>query len=340
MTVGPRHILVIHIASLTETTLALPALYSLRSHFQNARITIACSGRAADLLRLSNCTDEVLPMAGIRGLEVPGPRSLYQGARSLAEVRRGIYDLAIELKAGAETGLVMYLAHPDRRVRTTAKPLETILDKLARAGASSPPMHLAHQYLKGLESLGVRPIESEPRIATQKAFDEQFEKLLKKNDVQLGEILVGIHPGARRGVPRWPLDRFASIGARLIHNYNARVLVFAGPYERGLGKRLVSMLPAKRAIAIESPRLQFFISAAARLSLFIGHRSGPAHMAAAAGASVVAISPPAGNISRNLLSSRAEHLQAPHPELISEEEAYAAACRLLRLNRADVLRSR
>jgi ADP-heptose:LPS heptosyltransferase len=340
MAVESRHILVIHIASLTETTLALPALQSLRSHFQNARIAIACNEMAADLIRLSKCADEVLPMARIRGLDLPGPRSLYQAARSLAEVRRGYYDLAIDLRTGAETGLVMYLAQPDQRIRSTTKALEAIFDKLTRFGASSPPMHLAHQYLKRLESLGVRPIESEPRVETDKTSDEQFEKLLRKNGLQLGEILVGIHPGARRNVPRWPLERFASIGARLIHNYNARALIFAGPHERRLAKRLVSMLPAKRAIAIESPRLRFFISAAARLSLFIGHRSGPAHVAAAAGAAVVAISPPAGDSSRNLLSSRAEHLQAPHPELILEEEVYAAACRLLRLNRADTLRSR
>src|SRR5262249_56946662 len=114
----------------------------------------------------------------------------------------------------------------------------------------------------------VRLVEGERRIGTLRESDERIESLLGKHNVRCGELLIGVHPGAGAGKPRWPLARFASIAARMTHNFGARVLVFAGPGERGLAKRLVAMLPARRAIAIESPRITDFVSAAARLSLF------------------------------------------------------------------------
>ncbi len=260
-------------------------------------------------------------------------------------MRRSYFDLAVEFKANTEAGIVLQFAHPRERLGKSKRSnggFDALLDRLSQALGNQPATltHAAHEYLKKLEPLGVRPVEAEPRIATSRESDEHVEKLLGKHGVALGELLVGIHPGAGAGEPRWPIERFASIGARMIHNFDARVLAFAGPNERGLAKRLVAMLPAKHAIAIQSPKIADFVSAAARLSLFIANHSGPAHVAAAAGAPVVAVSVSVNPTARDLLGNRNQHVRAPHVQLISEEDVYEAACRLLKMNRADFLRSR
>jgi ADP-heptose:LPS heptosyltransferase len=126
----------------------------------------------------------------------------------------------------------------------------------------------------------------------------------------------------------------------MIHNFDARVLVFAGPGERGLARRMAATLPKGRAIAIESPPITDFVSGAARLSLFIGNHSGPAHVAAAAGAPVVVASTQVGSSPQDLLGALVEHVRAPHVTLISEDDVYNSACRLLKANRAEFLRSR
>jgi len=356
MSAESQHILVIHVAGLSETTLALPALRSLRAHLPQSRITVAASHTAADLIRLSGCADEVLTVGRLRHAELLKPAALYRSIKSVNELRHANYDLAIEFSPGAETGAVLGLAKPRQRLNRpggTDKSLGAVIERVAQAisqGAPAP-MHLAHQYLKKLEPLGVRPVEAEPRIATARAADEQIEKLLRKHGVTFGELLVGIHPGAGQVRHRWPVERFVSIGARMIHNFNARLLVFAGPRERGLAKRIVAQLAdqraAKRAIALESPKLPELISAFARLSLMIANHSGPAHLAAAAGAPVVVVSTAGPTFGKNstprltdVLGSRREVLRASHVELISEEAVYEAACRLLKINRAEFLRSR
>ncbi len=337
-----RHILVVHVAGLAQTTLALPALRSLRRHLPASRVTIVSSPVAADLLRLADCADEILTVARFRDAEFLNPRKFYRAAKSLRELRREHFDLAIEFKAGVESNVVLRFARSRERLDGRKRGIEAALDWLSKSMSQTGAgrRHVAHEYLKRLEPLGVRPIEAEPRIATLRESDERIERLLAKHNAGFGELLVGFHPGAGAGEPRWPLDRFASIASRMIHNYGARALVFAGPGERGLAKRLAAMAPARRAIAVESPKIADFVSAAARLSLFVGNHSGPAHVAAAAGAPVVVASTFVQPSPEDLLGRRVEHIRAPHVTLISEEDVYEAACRLLKANRAEILRSR
>lgn len=345
MPLQAQHILVIHIAGFAQTTLALPALRSLRAHLPDSRITVAASTTAADLIRLAGCADEVLTVGRLRHAEWLKPTALVRSAKAIGELRHSNFDLAIEFNTSTEGSAVLNFANSTEKlkpVKGSNKGLSGILEQLTQAVSTKAPApaHLAHEYLKKLEPLGVRPIEAEPRITTDRASDEQIEKLLRKHNVEFGELLVGIHPGAGRVQHRWPLERFVSIGSRLIHNFNARVLVFAGPQERGMAKQIVSQLPAKRAIALQSPKIPELVSAFARLSLLVANHSGPAHIAAAAGAPVVAISTFVKHSSMDILGSRCEHVRASHVGLISEEAVYEAACRLLKMNRAEFLRQR
>lgn len=338
-----QHILVVHIAGLGQTALALPALRSLRQHFPQARITVAASAVAADLIRLGGCADEVLTVGRLRHAEALTPKAFYHSSRTLTELRHANYDLAIEFKSNAESNLVLNLARPHERLGARRnQSLGEVIERVVQTIGQKPPapLHLAQQYLRNLEPLGVRPIEAEPRLKTDHQADEQIEKLLRKHGVQFGELLVGIHPGAGQVRHRWPLDRFVSIGARMIHNFNARLLVFTGPRERGLARRILSQLPPKKAISIQSPKLPELLSAFARLSLLIANHSGPAHLATAVSAPVVAISTFVKVSSVDLLGGRNEQIRGSHVELISEEAVYEAACRLLKMNRAEFLRSR
>lgn len=345
MSTSLQTLLVAHVAGLAQTTLALPALHSLRQHLPHTRITVVSSAAAADLLKLAGCADEVLSVGRLRHAEFLAPHKFYRSAQSLRALRHSPFELAVTLQAGAEADLVLQMARPYARLERASQSqrgLGALLDRVTKVLAAPPAAltHLAHEYLRKLEPLGVRPTEAAPRLITDRGADERLEKLLAKHSVQFGELLVGVHPGAGQAMRRWSLERFASIGARMIHNFNARVLVFAGPQERGLAKRLAKLLPAKRAIIFESPKLPEMVSAFARLSLLVANHSGPAHVAAALGVPVVAVSTFVKPSVTDLLSPRHEHLRGPHVDLISEEAVYEAACRLLKMNRAEFLRGR
>jgi ADP-heptose:LPS heptosyltransferase len=344
MLTAPQKILVVHVAGLARTTLALPALRALRHALPYSHITVAASTAAADVVRLAACADEVLPVGRLRQAQVLAPRAAYRSLKTVGALRRESYDLAIEFEKSTETGLLLFAAQPAERLReraTSGGKLKRALERVADVLATGiiAPKHAAHRYLDALAPLGVYATEAAPRVFTDHAADERFEKRLKKNSLNEG-LLVGVHPGAGGGKPRWPLERFADVASRLVHLLDARVLVFAGRQERGLAKQLVGMLPPKRAVALESLPLADAVSALARLSVMVANHAGVAHLAAAVGTPVVAVSPAPSPTPYDLLGAQHRHVRGPHVEAVAADEVYEAACRLVSLSRAELLVTR
>jgi heptosyltransferase-2 len=335
----PRNLLIVHIAGLGETILALPALRSLRQHLPTARITVASSPAGTEALQLSGCVNEVLTLGRLRHGEVTAPRATWRSLKSLREASHQHYDLAIEFKSGTEAAVLMNFARPLRRLNAPRRGRHSIIglvtNLLSRQALAS--RHLAQRYLEILEPLGVRPLEAAPKLATEREADERIDKLLRKNRLKPGELLVGIHPGAGRAQQRWPAERFASLAARFIYNFNARVILLSGPWERWLVRKVAASLPKERIVLPGSLDVSELASMLARLSIFIGNHSGPAHLAAAVGAPVVVASVTTGPSPYDLLGRNNTHVRGPAAETIPEEAVYEAACLLLQSSRAERL---
>jgi ADP-heptose:LPS heptosyltransferase len=338
----PQEVLVLHVAGLGRSTLALPALRSLRRHLPDSQITIVAGMAGAELFDGTGCANAVL---GVGRLRRGTPHALFHTRKSIEELRHNTYDVAIALSEAPENALILRLLRSHVRSRlerqgggnSITRALERIAGRLS--GGQAPFSHAAHEYLRALEPLGVRPLEAEPRLNVERKSVEKLDKILSKHKVASGSLLIGVHPGSGRGKTRWPVERFASTASRLIHNYDAYVLVFGGPGERRDAKRLAAQLPLGRGIAVESPHVADFAGAVSRVSVFVANHSGPAHVAAAVGTPVVVASTLAGPSPEDLLSKHHAHIRRQRPEAIPEDEVYEAACRLLVLNRSEILSS-
>jgi ADP-heptose:LPS heptosyltransferase len=155
MSPAPQKILVLHVAGLARTTLALPALRALRCGLPYAHITVAASDAAADIVRLAACADEVLPVGRLRGAQLLAPRASYHSLKTFGALRRGSFDLAIELERGAEAGLLLFAAKPAERLKAHASAggkLKRLLEHVAEIlpGGLAAPRHAAHRYLDAL----------------------------------------------------------------------------------------------------------------------------------------------------------------------------------------------
>lgn len=340
----PRTVLVLHPAGLADTVLALPALHALRRHFPEAHITVACGARSADYLKLAAVADETLAV-GRFGRELLSPGIFFRSASAWRKLGERRDDLVITLRKSTENRLILKLlpsasqrSLADEAGKTLTGGLANLIDRIAGTlGAPAPPLHVAQMYLKALEPLGVRPTIPEPKLTTDREADVRMDKLLEKQGRKSGDLLVGLHPGAGVRDPHWPVERFASIGSRLVHNFRAKVVVFGGPGERSLARRIVKQLPKGGGFATVSPAPADFASLLARLSVLVAHLSGPAHLAAALGVPVAAISGQPQATNKDLLGRGLLHIRGARIDLISEEEVYDAACRLLTTSRAGTL---
>ncbi len=115
-----------------------------------------------------------------------------------------------------------------------------------------------------------------------------------------------------------------------------RVIVFAGPEERGMVTQMRKVFPAG-TIFFDRLTIPQLVSAQARLTIFISNDTGPAHIAAAVGTPVIMIMDrpdphcftPAGDSNRLIFG--------PSINEIPVSQVYSAAHELIGLSRTDNL---
>jgi ADP-heptose:LPS heptosyltransferase len=195
--------------------------------------------------------------------------------------------------------------------------------------------HAVDRYLDVIEPLGITNPPRVPVLKTSNAGDSAVDTLLKKQKAQSGELLVGLFPGAGHIGRRWPVERYAELADHLIRNDRVRVIVFAGPEEKSFVSEMRTVFPPA-TIFFDCLTIPQLVSAQSRLTLMVSNDTGPAHLAAAAGAPVIVImnrlTPhnyiPLGDQHRFIYGDISK---------ITVDEVYQAAHEVISLNRTDRL---
>jgi heptosyltransferase-1 len=339
MSFDPRNILVIDFGQLGDVVLSLPALRAIREKFPRARITVAVGKPAAPVVELSGYADATIPVDRVALRDGPKPWAIMRIIRIVQDVRRKEFDFVIDLHSLSETNVLGFFSGAAHRLY--ARRPGRSLDFLANFHTRPPvedtrqEKHAVDRYLDVLIPLGIRNAPRVPRLRTRPNDDQAIEAMLKKVKANAGSPLVGLFPGAGHPSRRWPLKRFAELADMLTRNDEVRILVFAGPEEREMVAEVKATFP-RSTIVFDKLSIPQLASALARLSVLVSNDTGPMHVAAAVGTSVVL-----------LLDRRAPHSYLPiegrHQTIqkvitdITTEEVYGAARELLATGRTEAL---
>lgn len=107
----------------------------------------------------------------------------------------------------------------------------------------------------------------------------------------VGSEYMVIHPGNRGSAASYPPEQYAKIAGDLLGEFpGLTVLVTAGPGEEELAGRIASDAGSRAKVVADLP-LDGFSELLRNASGFLGSSSGPAHLAALVGASVVGLYP-------------------------------------------------
>jgi heptosyltransferase-2 len=110
--------------------------------------------------------------------------------------------------------------------------------------------------------------------------DSEFGKQYIKKLGWKGHI-IGLHPGSinsRVGMmKRWPIEEFVDLTKDLIKK-KKKVLVFVGPDELDLGKKLVSQINSKSVHLIENLKLNQALGVLKQVDLLVTNDNGFAHL--------------------------------------------------------------
>lgn len=337
----PRNILVIDFGQLGDVVLSLPALRAIRERFPSARITVAVGKPSADIVALSGYADAILPVDRVALRDGPMLISIAKIWQLVQKVRRSQYDFVIDLHSLSETNILGFLSGAPKRLysRRRGRSLNFLSNYHPVAPWEDTSKHSAERYLDVILPLGIRDQSPVPRLQSKPSDDITVEKMLKKEKANTGAPLVGLFPGSGHAGRRWPLERFAELADHLARNEGARVVVFAGPEESELVGYIRSAFP-KSTIVFDKLTIAQLASVQARLSVFVSNDTGPMHIAAAVGTSVVMLS---DRPTPNSFVPQEAHHRVVYGNKVGDltvEKVYKVTCEVLAARRTAALFSR
>ena len=112
--------------------------------------------------------------------------------------------------------------------------------------------------------------------------------ILEEAGIDLSAPVVGLHPGGKWEVKRWPAEYFAELGERLLEHHGAQVAVFCGPGEETYREPIRSRL-GERAAYVPTLSIRQTAGALSALRAMVVNDGGIMHVSVAVGAPTVGI---------------------------------------------------
>ena len=341
MLLNPRNILVINFGQLGDVVLSLPALQALRERFPNAKITAMVGKPSKPIIEMSGTANAVIGVDRVALRDGAKLVSIGRIIKLVRDVRKSKFDLIVDLHSYAETNLLGLISGASHRLYSHRpnRSLDYLGNFKPRPPRQDLSRHAVDRYLDVLQPLKITGRSRAPLLKTIVSADSAVEALLEKERAHSNTLLVGLFFGAGHAVRRWPLERYAELADFLIRNDKVRIIVFAGPEEREFVAKARGAFPSS-TIFLDRLTIPQLASAQARLTLFISNDTGPMHIAAAVGTSVIVILDRPTPHSFTPVGDQHRILCGADVNDITVDQVYKVAHELLSSNRTERIFSR
>ena len=332
----PR-IAIVKLSALGDVVHALPVARALRRHWPDATLTWIVETRARAVVTDHPDLDLVISVdtrRWRRGIWRPGSAGAVVGdlSRLRARLRRGRFDIALDLQGLAKSAVITRLTRAPVRVGF-ARSHSRELSWLAVNRRVVPPasaVHVVDQYLALLAPLGIGPSAPEFRVPARPAAEQRMGDFLRERGITATDRLVALNPGAGRADKRWPVSSFRALVERLGAEAEARVLLLGGPGEMDLVRQIDEGLRARPVLAPPT-EVDDLIALLRRADLVVAGDTGPLHLAAAVGTPALGLFGPTRAERNGPYGAHGRALQSVDHTMaaLAPEQVFAAARELL-----------
>jgi heptosyltransferase-2 len=159
----------------------------------------------------------------------------------------------------------------------------------------------------------VGPVDPWPRLPLRPTDFEAADRWMREQSLERARPIVAFHLSASIQARIWPLERFVAVARRLRERTSTQILVVGGKGESELAEEFARRVEGPVAIAAGKLGLAPTAALLSRCTVLIGNDSGPAHLAAYVGCSVVDLFSTANPACTRPLSPRAVIFTPTHP---------------------------
>ncbi len=198
------------------------------------------------------------------------------------------FDTAILLHPTSRMHIITMLAGIRTRIGYNRK-LGFLLTKKIPHTKQFGRKHELDYNLDVLRAIGIKPEQRLMYFPIRKDSEQKIAALLKKEGVKPSDTLVAIHPAASCPSKRWLPQSFARVADELVKRFGVKIVLISSADARPFVEDMTGRMRSEVIDFSGKTKITELGSLLKRTSLLISNDSGPVHVAAALGVSVIAI---------------------------------------------------
>jgi heptosyltransferase-1 len=285
-----RRVLLVSTNQLGDCVAFLPVAAAIRKHLPGARITMLTRRIGAEAAGLTGCVDDfiITSAPGTAHDVPPAPPRIARGMRFLKQagaLRKERFDMAFMASGeSSATAALLFLGRARKRIGFA----DCRLRRLLSIRVEAHEMELeARRNLRLLRAAGLPDALERPPCRVPEERLAEALTLIAKGGARRPRAL--IHPGSSQPTRRWPAAKFADLCSRLIRTGLAQPILVEGPAEPGLGAQIRGLSAHPLPVLSQLNGIDLLAAAMAQCDLFVGHSSGPFHLAVLLGRPTVSL---------------------------------------------------
>lgn len=311
---NPKNIVVRGTNWVGDAMMTVPALREIRRLFPEAHITLATRPWAKGLFSGAEFIDELQVHEG------SGLRSVVQQVR---EWRKQSFDLAILFPNSLETALVASLARVPFRIGYATDGRQALLTHALELPEWRSVKHEVFYYLQIVAELewlikheqtflNRQPDSSLNISSGRQAAARDFLRSHGVGSSNDGRVLIALCPGSINSrAKRWPAERYAELGDRLIGELQAEVILIGSAAEVDVSHAVSRQMRKQPVVLTGQTDLAQLVAILSQVDLLVTNDTGPAHIASALGRPTLVIFGPTNPLTTRPFSPYGQVLRQP-----------------------------
>lgn len=270
-------ILVVRTDRIGDVVLATPLIRALRQAFPNAFIAAMVRPYARDVLLNNPHVNEIIEDDD-QGLN-KGRKGFWKQVENL---KRYHFDTALLLLPTERLAWMLFFARIPYRITSSLR-LYTVLTGMrsVRRQKYNPLRSEADYCLDLGRKLGVQTNDLNTEIFLTAQERDEGRKILRSAGVDIGDRIVGIHPGSGGSSPNWTVGKYVELAAKLLNGSDLQIVVTGSAKETHFWSEFEKIRSRRIINLIGKLTLRQLIIVISHYECLFSPSTGPMHIAAA-----------------------------------------------------------
>jgi len=282
----PKKILVIKFGAIGDTALMLPFLKCLKENFHSSHIAVIAWKKNKFLLENFEYIDEIIYLGSVNSLFNP-----LKLLRIIQLFRGKSFDSVIDLvQFGNISQILPFLSGIKLRIgfKIQGRAKNKLLTKKIEYHFDKHELDCFLDIILGIGGNRCSVIPSLGITFTNKLESIQ-QRFLIEHDLRVGELLIGVHIGAKWPEKRWEVEKYGELIDTIASKYRAKILVYSGPEEEDLFHTIRKLIHTRLVKYFHGYSLEEALASTKFIKLLITNDNGFMHLAEAMGVPILAI---------------------------------------------------